>query len=452
MAAKRMVVIGGDACGMSAASRARRHDPELEIEAFEMGGYTSYAACGMPYYVGGKVDDVNKLVVVTPEQFQEKRNITVHTRTKVTEIDPQAKTVEAVDLKADRSIKVNYDDLVLAVGAEAIIPSGVNASLDGVYTLRSLDDAAALRERIVRGGARRGLVVGAGYIGLEMAEALVGSGVRTSVMVRGDRAMSRAEPEISEAIASELSRQGVELITGAKAAATEVGTDGRLVVELTEGRMLELDLVVVGAGVKPRTGLARAAGLEIGPTGAIAVNRKQQTSDSHIYSGGDCAEAYNRVLGRNDYVPLALTANRQGRVIADNICGIEAEFPGILGTSVFKCFDLAVGMTGMGLDLAKAEGYDAFKSVATARSLPHYMADSNPLTIVLIAEKGTGRLLGAQMAGRGGVAKRLDTYATALAAGMTVREIHELDLAYAPPFATTWDAVIIAAGAAMKQV
>ena len=447
----RFVVIGGDAAGMSAASLAKRRRPELEIEAYEMGGFTSYGACGMPYYVAGQVPELDDLVVVTPREFHEKRGIKVFMRHRAEKIRPKEKVVEVRDLIEDRMKEVPYDELLLATGARPIVPPQIDTSLPGVFSLRGLADAGGLRQYILENSPRQGLIIGTGYIGMEMAEALAEAGLEVTVLGRRPQVMPTFEEEIAEAVAEELARREVRTLTGAEADRVEQTTGGRLEVSLTSGQTLAADLVLVGAGVRPRSELAEEAGLELGLRKAVKVDRSQRTSRQNIWAAGDCAEAFHRLLGKNTYVPLALTANRQGRVVGNNIAGDKAEFPGILGTAVCKVFDLAVARTGLGMKEARDQGLAVAKVTVSGRSRAHYYPGAAPVRTVLIVEQDRKKVWGAQMVGTDGVAHRINTWAAALAAGLSLQQIHDLDLAYAPPFSPVWDPVLIASEVAMKQ-
>ena len=452
MSKERFVVIGGDAAGMSAASLAKRRRPDLEIEAFEMGVHTSYGACGMPYYIGGAFDDLDNLVVVSPDEFREKRGIMVHMRHRVEKIVPDDKLIVVRDLEKDEVREASYDELLIATGAAPIVPPGIDVDLRGVFTLRGLPDAGGIKNYIRENSCRTGLVIGKGYIGLEMAEALAAAGVKVTVMARRDRPMPNYEEPISAAISKELERQEVEALSGAEVESMSRPGDKGIQVNLSDGRSLTVDIVIVGAGVRPRSELAEDAGLKVGVKKAVWVDRRQRTSAPHIWSAGDCSEAYHRLLGKNSYLPLALGANRQGRIVGSNISGIEAEFPGILGTSICKIFDLTVARTGLGTKEAESLGLETTLVEVTARSRPHYYPGSSQIQTVLIVEKKNQKLWGAQMAGLDGVDHRINTWAAALGAGMSLEDIYGLDLAYAPPYSPVWDPVLVASEIAMKKV
>ena len=452
MTERKLVIIGGDAAGMSAASLAKRRQPELEIEVYEMGDYTSYGACGMPYYVAGDIEDLHKLVAVTPEQFEQERGIKVFMRHQVEKIFPDRKAIKVLDLKTGQPREAGYDELLIATGAAPMLPPGVDTSLKGVFSLRWLPDADAIKKYIVENNCREAVVVGAGYIGAEMTEALTSAGLKVTVLELLDRVMGIYEPEISELVLKEMEQHGVNVVLGQGLAGLEESSGDRLKVIKSDGGFMETDMVVFGIGVRPRSELAAEAGLKLGVKNAISVDRRQKTSVPHIWSAGDCAEAYHLLLKRNAYIPLALTANRAGRIAGSNLVGLEAEFPGILGTGVCKVFDLTTARTGLGLQEALDEGLDAVKVNVTSRSRPHYYPGSAQVHTILIVEKSTQRLLGAQMAGVDGVAHRINTFAASLAAEMTLADINGLDLAYAPPFSPVWDPILIASEVGMKKL
>jgi NADPH-dependent 2,4-dienoyl-CoA reductase/sulfur reductase-like enzyme len=450
--AKRFVVVGGDAAGMSAASLVKRRAPEWEIEAYEMGDFTSYGACGMPYYVSGDVKQLDDLVVVTPEAFREKRGINVFMRHRVETILPDKKRVEVLDLETGKTKEAPYDELLISTGAEPIVPQGVDLDMEGVFTLRTLHDAGGIKDYAAQAGCKDGLVVGTGYIGMEMAEALKSAGLKVSILGRSPRLMGAYEDEISQAVAEELDRQDIEVTFGPGLSKMEKLPDGRIQAVRENGESVNADIVVMGLGVRPRSELAGSAGLTLGVQNAISVDRRQKTSHDHIWSAGDCAEAYHAILKKNAYIPLALTANRAGRIAGGNIAGENVEFPGIFGSAVCKICDLTAARTGLGLDEARNAGFDAEKVVVQSNSRAHYYPGGGKINSVLIVEKGTRRVLGAQMAGTDGVAHRINIWAAAIGAGMTLPQVHALDLAYAPPFSPVWDPILIASEVAMKKV
>lgn len=446
----RILVAGGDAAGMSAASQIRRIQPTWKVEVFEMSLRTSYGLCGMPYYLGGLVKNIDQLVTLTPEQFEQDRGIKVHTRHLVTAVSPARKSLTVQDLNTGQRREESYDHLVLATGAEPIMPSGLEPKRPGVFYLRSLDEAVRIRQAM--SDAKRAVVVGAGYIGLEVAENLVEAGLK--VILLGRRPAPIFEPELQNLAEIALAHPGLEFHSGVDAIGISDGPDGGLQVETSQGPPVPADLVVVGTGVRPRSELAAEAGLNLGERRAIAVDRQQRTSNPFIYAAGDCAESFHLVSKSGAYIPLALGANRQGRAAGRSICGLNEKSPGILGTSVLKVFGMALARTGLGLEEARKAGFrDAAKTIITQPSKPGYYPGSSRVTVVIIYDPLTGRLLGGQLAGTvDGVGQRINTLAAALTAGFTVREAAAIDTAYAPPFAPVHDPVIIACEVAAKNL
>jgi len=446
----RFIVIGGDAAGMSAASRAKRRAPDMDVQVFEMTEWVSYAACGIPYYVEGLVPELSGLQVVTPESFRQKRGIKLELNHEVKKIDPVKKVVTVLNLDSGKEFQEFYDSLLISTGAKPIILPSMDPLPEGVFPVRGLPEAGALKNFIDEHKPREAAVVGGGYIGIEMVEALSEQGMEVTVVQSRDRLMPAMEEEISALVEQEIERHEVRVIKGVGAQKiTEKG--GRLEVALENGESLSAGVVVLGMGVSPNSGLAKDAGIELGVRGAIRVDRRQRTSAPGVYAAGDCAEAYHRISRRNAYVPLALTANRQGRVVGSNVAGINEEFPGILGSAVTKTFDLAVARTGLGLQEAKDIGLEVVKVEFEASSRAHYYPGAEKIKMVIMVEPGGKRFYGVQMAGADGVAHRINCWAAALGAGLDLQQVHELDLAYAPPFSPAWDPVLTAADVAMKK-
>lgn len=449
---RRLVIIGGDAAGMSAAAQARRlaKPDELEIVAFERGAHTSYAACGLPYLVGGFVESAQKLVARTPQEHRA-RGIDVHVRHEVIAIDPAAATVTVRDLESGRERAERWDALLIATGASGVMPPWPGADASGVFQLRTLDDAAAVQARIAA-GARRAVVVGAGYIGLEVAEGLLARGLAVSVVERLDAPMGAVlDPDMSGAVADAMRAASVDLRLGVSVQGFEA-EGGRVRAVRTDAGSLPADLVVVGLGVRPNVELARAAGIRIGEAGGIAVDDRLRTSLPDVWAAGDCVESRHRVSGRPVVIALGTHANKQGRAAGTGIAGGDAAFAGVLGTAITRFGELEIARTGLGEREAAAAGFDAFASVTEAPSRAHYYPGAQPMRIKLVAERGSGRLLGAQIVGGEASGKRIDVLATALWNGMTVQEIGEMDLSYAPPFSPVWDPVLLAAGKAAAEV
>jgi NADPH-dependent 2,4-dienoyl-CoA reductase/sulfur reductase-like enzyme len=434
----RLLVIGANAAGMSAAAQARRRDPSLDIVALEKGVHTSYSACGIPYVVGGGVDDLEELVVRTPEQFRE-AGIEVRISHEAVSIDLDAGRVEAFDRAGNRSVTLGFDELMLATGARPRRPDLPGIELPSVQGVQTLDDGAALLQAVDASRCRNVVVVGGGYIGLEMAEAFVERGASVVLVEGADQVMSTLDPDMAAMVEDAMRRFGVDVRVGVGVEGFE---DGKV---HTAAGELPADLVVLGMGAEPNVGLARDAGVELGPSGAIAVDRRQRTRSEHVWSAGDCTESFHRVSQRPVHIALGTIANRQGRVAGINIGGGYATFPGVVGTAVTKICATQVARTGLNEREAAAAGFETV--VATIESTNHagYYPDARPLKVKLVAERDTGRVLGAQIVGEQGAAKRIDVIAAIVTAGLTVTEMIDLDLGYAPPFSPVWDPVAVAA-------
>jgi NADPH-dependent 2,4-dienoyl-CoA reductase/sulfur reductase-like enzyme len=450
VARTRMVVVGGDAAGMSAATQARRRRPaeELEIVAFERGRHASYSACGLPYYAGDVVKDWRDLVARTPEQFAE-QDIEVRTRHEVDHIDLEARRARVRDLDADRTVEEPWDLLVVATGSEPLRPPIDGIDLPGVYGLSVLQDGIELR-RAVDAGPERAVIVGGGYIGLEAAEALVNRGVPTALVEAGPQVMNRIDPDMGELVSDAVRDIGVELYLEEKVEAIE--GDGGVRAVRTAGRILDADLVVLGLGTRPAVGLAEASGIRLGQSGAIAVNPRMQTPHDGVWAAGDCVEAQHLVSGKPVTYHLGTIANKQGRICGVNIGGGYATFPGVLGTAVSKVCAVEVARTGLSEAELGELGLEWEQAVVESTTRAGYFPGTEPMRTKVLAERRSGRLLGAQIVGRDGSAKRIDVFATAIWNGMAVEEMVNLDLSYAPPFSPVWDPVLIAARKAAEQV
>ncbi|MFB6080003.1 MAG: FAD-dependent oxidoreductase [Haloferacaceae archaeon] len=455
------VVIGGDAAGMSAASKARRSDPDLDVVVFERGQWVSYAACGIPYYVGGEVETLDDLVAVTPEEFVEERRIDLRTAHEVTAIDPDARTV-TVEGDGDR-FEQSYDHLLVATGASAVAPPFDGTDLDGVFTIRGLDDAAAVRDDVEgwsgsgsgagAGGRRESSeattpravgVVGGGYVGIEMAEAFAARDAEVHLFEALPHVLDPFGEATAGVVEDHLRERGVSLHLDTPVEGF-VG-DGRVTGVETESGTVAVDAVVVGVGVAPNVDLVEGTRIERGPTGAIATDEYGRTNVDDVFAAGDCAEARHVVSGAPAYVPLALTANRAGRAIGSTVTGTPTEVGDIAGTAILKAFDLEVARTGiLDHEEAREAGFDPVTSTITDRSRADYYPGAEEITVTLTADRDTGRVLGGSVVGRDRAGKRIDPVATALHAGMTVTDLQNLDLAYAPPFSPVWDPVLTAA-------
>jgi NADPH-dependent 2,4-dienoyl-CoA reductase/sulfur reductase-like enzyme len=441
-----MVVIGGDAAGMSAASQARRRrgPDDLEIVAFEKGRYVSYAACGIPYVVGGVVDGFDRLIARRPEVFRDEYAIDVRLGTEVTAIDLDRGAVEAGGSWHP------FDHLVVATGSVPVRPPLPGADAAGIFGVQTLDDGTALAAAI-EAGARRAVVVGGGYIGLEMAEALVRRGLTVSLVEKAPHPMVTLDADMGALVTDALRRIGVDVHVGEGV----VGFDtegGRVTAVVAEQSTLPADVVVLGLGVRPNVALAREAGIALGPSGGIAVDARMRTSAPGVWAAGDCVESHHRVARRPVVIALGTHANKQGRVVGINIGGGYATFPGVVGTAVSKICEYEVARSGLTEREAEAAGFRFVTAAVDSTTRAGYYPEAAPIRVKLLAEVRSGRLLGAQIVGREGAAKRIDVLATALWKEMTVEEILGLDLAYAPPFAPVWDPVLIAARKAWEKV
>lgn len=452
---ERLVVIGGDAAGMSAASQARRRRgaDDLEIVAFERGRYTSYSACGIPYWVSGTVDDVAALVSRTPEAFRRDWDIDVRTRHEVIGIDLDRRTVTARDLEAGRDVMEPFDQLVYATGSVPMRPpiDGIDAA--GVYGVQTLDDGAALRAALHDDSTRRVVVVGGGYIGLEIAEAARLCDLEVTVVNLSPTPIGTFDPDVGEYVADAVRGMGIELVLGDGAGCIETDAAGRAVaVHTASGRVLPADVVVLGLGVRPNVALAEQAGIPLGTSGGVRVDRRQRTLVDGVWSAGDCCESVHRLSGERVVVALGTHANKQGRVVGINIGGGYATFPGVIGTAVTKVCDLEVARTGLSEQECREAGLTFVTASVDSTTRAGYYPGAAPIRVKLTAERRSGRLLGAQIVGRDGAAKRIDVLAVCCWNAMAVDEVLGLDLSYAPPFAPVWDPVLIAARKAWEAV
>ena len=446
--AERLVVVGGDAGGMAAATQARRRRPDMEIVALEKGRWTSYSACGIPYLIGGDVAELDDLVARDPQTFRDRFNIDVRTRHEVMAVDLDARKVEVRDHNHGRTFSLGFDLLQLGTGAVPLRPELPGIDGGQVHGVQDLEDAARLLDRL--GGpndVRDVVVVGAGYIGLEMAEAFVRRGCATvTVVERGNEVMGTLDPDMGALVAEAMRRFGIEVRTEVAVEGFEPG-----VVHTSDGD-LRADLVVLGLGVVPNTSLATAAGIETGIKGAVVVDTRQHTSAEGVWAAGDCCASFHLVSRRAVHLPLGTVANKQGRVAGINLAGGYATFPGVVGTAVTKICSTEVARTGLNEREATriGVGFEAVRITSTTRA--GYFPGAGRITVKMLAERGSGRLLGAQLVGEEGAAKRIDVVATALTAAMTVTEVIDLDLSYAPPFSPVWDPVLVAARQAAKAV
>ncbi|WP_367045741.1 FAD-dependent oxidoreductase [Streptomyces sp. Je 1-332] len=453
-ARERLVIIGGDAAGMSAASQARRlkGPDELEIVAFERGHFTSYSACGIPYWVGGDVLSRDELIARTPEAHRE-RDIDLRMRTEVVEIDVEGGRVRTRDLESGAEAWTTYDKLVIGTGARPVRPSLPGIDAPGVHGVQTLDDGQALLDTLADTEGRKAVVIGAGYIGVEMAEALIHRRYEVTVVNRGTEPMSTLDPDMGRLVHDAMSGMGIEMVNGAEVTKILTGDDGRVRAVATEDAEYPADVVVLGIGVRPETELARAAGLPLGEYGGLLTDLAMRVrGHENIWAGGDCVEVLDLVSGRERHIALGTHANKHGQVIGSNVGGSYATFPGVVGTAVSKVCDLEIARTGLREKEARAAGLQFVSVTIESTSRAGYYPGAALMTVKMLAERLTGRLLGVQIVGREGAGKRVDIAAVALTARMTVDQMTALDLGYAPPFSPVWDPVLVAARKAVAAV
>ncbi|HXR07261.1 MAG TPA: FAD-dependent oxidoreductase [Candidatus Acidoferrum sp.] len=431
----RIVIVGGVAGGASAAAKARRVDELADIQVFERGPYISFANCGLPYFIAGEIDDRAKLIVMTPEKFWERSRVRAHVNHEVLSINRAAKTV-CVKQPDGRQRDVPYDKLVLSQGAKAIVPPIPGADQPQVFTLRDLPDmdriAAFLKER----RPRHAVVIGGGFIGLEMAEAFHHRGLHVTVVERNPHILPLLDRDMAAHLQNQIRREDFDFKTSADV--TRFTGEG---VEFADGSRLRADLILMSVGVKAEVELARAAGLEIGETGGVKTNGRLESSDPSIYAVGDAAETMHALTGARARIALAGPANRQGRIAGANAAGARLVYPGALGTSIVRILNMTAGFTGLNSAQARKAGFTFFTSLTRDPGHAHYYPGAKPVLIKILAEEGTGRLLGAQVLGEGGVDKRVDVLATAITGKMSVFDLENLDLAYSPPFGSANDPV-----------
>lgn len=447
----KVLIIGGMAAGPKTAARLRRLRPDARITIVEQGKVISFGSCGMPLYLGSMVPRFESLNATSygaardVEFFRSRKDINVLTGTRVVAINRAHKRVEAYRLEEHEHFELEYDYLVLATGAEAapVIPG---LEMPGVFAIRRPDDTLRLQEYLKIGDIKHATIIGAGLIGLEIADALKGRRLSVSVCETQQQVLPGIlDPDLARLVAARIKLQKVDLRLGCRVESINPNAAGRVASVTTDQGEIETDLVIAAAGVIPRVELARAAGLEIGTSGAVRVDRHMRTSDPNIFAVGDCAVQYHAVSGREVYMPLASTANKQGRIAADNIAGLDTEFQGVMGTTAVQVFDLNIGKTGLGEDDAVLQGHKVITGIVSGHDAPHYYPLHASVTIKLIADIDSGRLLGAQVCGPGDGIKRLDVLSTAIKLGASLQDISELDLGYAPQYSEPIDVALHAA-------
>jgi NADPH-dependent 2,4-dienoyl-CoA reductase/sulfur reductase-like enzyme len=473
MKRERLVVIGGVAAGMSAASSYKRLKPEAEAIVLEKDFFISYGACSLPYYISDEVKDFNQLISLTPGVAEAERGITVLTRHEAKTIDIKNKEVSAQNLDNGEELRITYDKLIIATGGLPVKPPLPGMDLKNVFTMRTLVDGIEIKRFIDEWNAfqicvgspeciylnrfnvekrpMKAVIVGGGYIGMEMCESLHKRGLEVTVIEKMDRVLGTMHSEITDIVEAKIKSKGVILqketsVEGMK------GNHGVVQRVLTDRGEVEADMVLLAIGVRPNTALAKDAGIELGVNGAIKVDEYLRTNIADIYAAGDCAEALHMVTGKKVYIPLGTTANKQGRIAGENAAGMQNVFEGVVGTAVTKVFDLEVARTGLSPLEAGKEGYNYLVSTIKGQTRSSAYPSGKPIHVSYMVDRDTGRLLGAQMVGEEGVAHRIDTLAACLYGKMHIEDVARLDLGYAPPFATVWDPILVAANVALKKL
>ena len=439
----KVVIVGGVAGGATAAARIRRLDEQAEILVFERSGYVSYANCGLPYYIGDVITDPEELTLQTPESFLARFRVTMKVRHEVTAIHPERQCVSVKNLETGETFEESYDKLILSPGARPTQPRLPGVGLNRLFTLRTVEDTFRIKEYIRRNHPRSVVLAGGGFIGLELAENLRELGMDVTIVQRPKQLMNPFDPDMAALIHSEMRRNGVKLALGHTVEGFEE-KNGGVDVLLKDAAPLHADMVVLAIGVTPDTQLAREAGLELGIKGSIVVNDRMETSAPNIYAVGDAVQVKHSVTGEDTLLSLAGPANKQGRIAADNICGRDSRYRGSQGSSVLKVFRMTAAATGINETNAGKSGIDVDKVVLSPMSHAGYYPGGRVMTMKVVFEKETYRLLGAQIVGYEGVDKRIDVLATAIHAGMKATELKELDLAYAPPYSSAKDPVNMA--------
>ncbi len=448
----KIVILGGVAAGAKAAAKARRMRPDAQIDLYTEDTHVSYSACGLPYYIEGNFSDYRMLLVRSPEEF-EKSGIGIHLENRAIKILPRTKQILIDDIKANKVFLVEYDKLIIAIGARPIIPPIRNINLKNIFTVRKIEDGIAIRNMAET--CKRAVIVGGGYIGIELLEALVRQNVYTVLIENSPTIMQTFDDDMSELILKQLRYIGngnFEIHTSESVTEFSGDMDGVKHVRTSSGMEIDVDFVVLCAGVRPNVEIAIDAGIAIGETGAIKVNEKMETNIENIYACGDCVEENLLITNSKIWLPLGTNANKEGRVAAINACGGSDAFRGVLGSAVTRCLSLSMSMTGLNEKKAKLLGIEPISAVVTKNDKVGYMPDVNNITLKLVADKKTGKLLGCQGIGAGDADKRVNSITSALLAGLTVYEFYNNDLTYAPPFSPTIDPLLNAAQILLEKL
>jgi len=430
----KVLIIGGVAAGTKVAAKLKRDNFELDVTILTKSKDISYAGCGLPYYVGNVIQEANKLIVNTPDSFHKLTGVNVLVETEVTQVNPEEKYVEAICLKTQEKMRCKYDKLVIASGAEAVRPNIEGADLDNVFFMRTPEDAYVLRDAIETGNIKRAVIVGGGYVGLEIAENLNSQGVRAVVIDMAKHILPGFDDEISEYVENHLAEQGIPILTEIRLEA--ILGDGKVEKIKTDRRAMKADAVILCVGIKANTEYLKDSDIDLMPNKTVKVNEYLETNVKDIYAVGDCATVINRVTNKPYWSPMGSTANIAGRIAAKNIAGKKKAYPGVLGTSVVKLPELNAGRTGLTEKEANENGYNAASVVTVVDDKVHYYPDASSFIVKMIADKDTKKLLGLQVLGKGQVDKMVDIAVAAITMGATLEDVENMDLAYAPPFST----------------
>lgn len=442
----RLIVIGGVAAGMSAAAKAKRLAPDLTVDVYTDDSYASYSGCCLPYYTQGVMEEIDGLIIRTPEQL-EKQGINLYRQHRVSAIHPESGTVTVQ--APGGPTEEGYDRLVIATGARPVIPPIPGRDSPAVHSVKRVEDVVRIRRLMRSGEVKKVVVVGGGFIGIEMIDAFAAYGAEISLVEMAPQILTILDEDMAAIIEAHLKEEGVAVYKNERVA--EIKEEGGRTRVVTDRRELEADLILMAIGVAPNSEIAREAGIELGPRGAIKVDDLMRTSLPGIYAAGDCATARHILTGQDVYIPLGTTANKQGRIAGENAVGGEVEFQGVIGTSIFKAMEMEGSRTGLSLGEATDAGFDAWESTVTADTIVDTYPGAGKMTVKLVMEKGTNRLLGGQIAGSQKAAKRIDVLVSLIQLNATLKDLAKLDLSYAPPFADAWDALLVAANVALAK-
>ena len=448
----RIVVIGAQAAGLGAAAAARKINRQATVTVLERSIYASSSPCGLPYFIGGEIEDIKKLTFAEPKVIRDKMGIDLRLKHEVLAIDPGTKSATCLDIDADRQYQLEYDRLILATGASPKVPPVERIDASGVFTLRNVGDAVAIEEYIGKNSPSRAMVVGAGYIGLEMTEALTRLGLDVTLIEMLPQILVGMDQDMAAVVRQRLEQNGVNVRTNSPLEKVLCDGDGRVVSVQANDEKIDADLVILALGVAPNVELAKTAGITIGEYGAIGADDRQRTSAPDVLAAGDCCQARHIVTGREVYMPLATVAEKQGKVAGENAAGGDSCFAGVLGTSISGAFGLVFASTGLTAQTAKKQGIEAAAQAFTGHSHAAYYPNPKPLRLKIVFDPKAGKLLGAQAVGEEGVVARINALIAAIHAGLTVKDLTQLDLPYAPPFGSSWDPIHVVAMMAARKL